>query len=364
MTPAELRPLVANAEIFKMSLGKTASYRKEAMDKGVLVFGSEKAFHEAVLSSDEAAIARAGALVKSDRYVRGGAKENAYGVWRGSIVTFRTLPRDALIVHWEADADFLHWGITTGDFSLAREETGNWGQPGLVFHRPLLGGWRKISVNGMPLSNLHPKARDVAVNMATLNRVQTHPDYLRTLILGGDTTPWESRPDWQEKAREVGWKPKDYVAIRAGRPDPTASPLVQEAADYFEAEVRRMAGTALHTAAYANGQTVMTVVKAKDIGFARAELEEEIAALLVQQKHRCALSGYAFKPAVTNPHLRPSLDRKDSALGYVPGNLQIVTRAANFFKSASNEADWALKAAAMEHMAIAMQQRRKEAKPV
>ncbi len=361
MTPAELRPVVANAAIYKMSLGKTASYRKEALDKGVLVFGSEKAFHQAVISGDEAAIARTGALVKADLYPRGGAKEKAYSVWRGSIVTFRTLPSKTLIVHWEADADFLHWGITIDDFFLAREETSTWGQPGLVFHRPLAGGWRKTSVSGMPLSNLHPKARDVAVNMATLNRVQTDAGYLRALILGSDTSEWESRPDWQLKAREVGWHPKDYVALRAARPDPTASPLVQEAADYFEEEIRRMSGTAVHTAAYANGQTVLTIVKAKDIGFTRPELEEEIAALLNQQKHRCALSGYEFRPAVTNPHLRPSLDRKDSTLGYVPGNLQIVTRAANFFKSASDEADWALKASAMEHMAIAMQQRRKKA---
>lgn len=362
MTPAELRSLVATADIYKMSLGKTASYRKEAMEQGVLVFGSEKAFHEAVISGDEAAIARAGALVKSDRYLRGGASENAYSVWRGSIVTFLTLPKNSLIVHWESDADFLHWGITAGDFFLAREETGSWGQPGLVFHRPLAGGWRKLSINGMPLSNLHPKARDVAVNMATLNRVQTDPDYLRTLIVGGDTTSWEQRPDWQQKARAVGWHPKDYAALRASRPDPTASPLVQEAANYFEEEVKRMAGTAIQTAAYANGQTILTVVKAKDIAFTRAELEEEIAALLKHQDQRCALSGYAFKPGVTNPHLRPSLDRKDSSLGYVPGNLQIVTRAANFFKSASDEADWVLKADAMERMAIAMQQRRKETK--
>lgn len=124
-----------------------------------------------------------------------------------------------------------------------------------------------------------------------------------------------------------------------------------------------MAGTAVQTAAYANGQTVLTTVKAKDIGFTRAGLEEEIAALLKLQQNRCALSGYAFKPSIINPHLRPSLDRKNSTLGYVPGNLQIVTRAANFFKSASDDADWALKAAAMERMAIAIQQRRNEAIP-
>ena len=362
MTPAELRPLVNRADIYKMSLGKNARYRAEALEKGVLVFGSEKAFHQAVLSGDEAEIARTGRLIKSDQYPSAGAPENAYSVWRGSIVTFRSLPKNTLIVHWEGDTDYLHWGLTEGTFSLAREEIDEKGQPALVFHRPLAGGWRKSSVGGMPLSNLHPKARDLAVNQATLNRVQTDPDYFRSLILDEDTSAWEARPEWQKKAKATGWYPKDLAAIRAARPDPSAAPLVQETADYFLEEIRRMAGTTMHTVAYANGQTVMAIVKAKDTDFTRPQLEEEIAALLKQQKNCCALSGYEFRPGVANPHLRPSLDRKDSSLGYIAGNLQIVTRAANFFKSASDEKDWALKAAAMERMAIAMQQRRKTAK--
>jgi hypothetical protein len=111
--------------------------------------------------------------------------------------------------------------------------------------------------------------------------------------------------------------------------------------------------------AYANGQTVLATVKAKNTDFTRQRLEEEIASLFQAQKDRCALSGYKFQVSQNNSHLRPSLDRKDSGLGYVAGNLQIVTRAANFFKSASDEKDWALKADAMERMAIAMQKRRK-----
>lgn len=361
MTPAELRLLVAKAEIYKMSLGKTAVYRKEAVEKGVLVFGSEKAFYEAVISGNETAIASAGARVKSDNYPRGGANEHAYGIWRGSIVTFQSLPRNALIVHWEANADLMHWGLTTGEYTLAREDVSDRGQPDLVFHRPLAGGWRGSSIGGIPLSNLHPKARDIAVNMATLNRVQTDADYLRSLILDLDTTEWEMRPDWEAKAKAVGWRKKDVAALKARRPGPAAVPFVREMADAFFNEISRMAGTALQTAAYANGQTVLTIVKAKEVGFTRLELEEEIAALLKLQQHRCALSGYAFKLPISNPHLRPSLDRKNSSLGYVPGNLQIVTRAANFFKSASDDADWALKADAMERMAIAIQQRRREA---
>ncbi len=359
MTPGELRPIVTTADMYKMSLGKDARYRTEALKNDVLIFGSEKAFHEAVISGDETEIARTGRLIKTDKYPSAGAPESAYSIWRRSIETFRSLSMHTLIVHWEADTGYLYWGLTEGTFTLNREEKNLEGQPSLVFYRPLVGGWRKSSIKNMPLSDLHPKARDVAVNMATLNRVQTDAEYLRSLILDLDTSTWEMLPEWQQKAKEAGWHRKDRSAIRAARPDPSKAQRVQETADYFESEIRRMAATAMHTVAYANGQTVTVTVKAKVTDFSRPQLEEEIAALFKQQKNRCALTGYEFKSEAANPHLKPSLDRKDSSLGYVAGNLQIVTRAANFFKSASDEKDWGLKANAMERMAIAMQQRRK-----
>jgi hypothetical protein len=349
--------------MYKMSLGKSARYREEALARGVLVFQCEAAFHKAVLSDDAVETARACRRVKTDIYPDGNAPDSAVAVWRRSVITFRSLPKRALIVHWEGELDHLHWGLAAEGFSLAREEAGDWGQPGLVFHRPLEGGWRKTSIGGVPLSNMHPNARDVAVNMATLNRVQTDHEYLRALILDGDTAQWESRPDWIAKARATkgGWFPKDRAALLADRRHRLVTSMVRDVADYFEAEVRRMAATAVHTAAYANGQTVLKIIKNKDIGFSRAELEEEIAALLHKQGHRCALTGFQFTESCSNPHLRPSLDRRDSSLGYVAGNLQVVTRAANFFKSASDEYDWKLKADAMFRMAVAMQRaKRKE----
>ena len=361
MTPAELRVSVATTGLYKMSLGKSARYRKEALDRGVLVFQSEAAFHQAVLTGDDAQIRRTGRLIKSDVHPRADAPDSAISVWRRTIETFRSLPRHTLVLHWEGDFDHLHWGLTGDRFSLERDEMDEWGQPGLVFHRPLAGGWRKASIGGVPLSNMHPRARDLAINMATLNRVQTDPGYFRALIGDADTSEWEARADWVEKARSKGWLPKDRAALLAVRREARSTPLVREVADFFEEEARRMASTALRTAAYANGQTVLTTVKDKEIRFTRDELEEEIAALLRIQKNRCALTGYAFQKEPANPHLRPSLDRKDSGLGYVPGNLQVVTRAANFFKSASDDDDWKLKAQAMEKMAAAMQRARKEA---
>jgi hypothetical protein len=364
MTPAELRPLVTSAKIYKMSLGKNALYREEAILKNVLVFGSEKKFYDAVVSGVDAEIARTGQLIKADQYPSAGAPVRAYSIWRSSIETFRSLPKSTLIVHWETDADYLYWGLTKDTFTLVREESDEYDQPNLVFYRPLAGGWRKSSIDGIPLSNLHPKARDLAINMATLNHVQTDSDYLRNLILDLDTSTWETRPDWQTKAKGAGWHPKNRTAIRAARLDPYSVALVQETADYFQEDIRRMAATAMHTVAYANGQTVTAIVKTKDTDFTRQELEEEIAALLKQQENCCALTGYKFRSeaGAANPHLRPSLDRKNSSSGYVAGNLQIVTRAANFFKSASDEQDWKLKADAMEYMAIAIQRRRKVTK--
>jgi hypothetical protein len=361
LTPGELRSLIASADVYKMALGKSARYREEALREGVLVFQSERDLYHAVVAGDDAAVARAGRRVRTENHPEGNAPDAAVAIWRRSIETFRTLPPRALVVHWEGDLDHLHWGVTEEGFALVRDEVNEFGQPGLVFHRRLDGGWRRILIGGVPLSNMHPKARDVAVNMATLNWVQTDHAYLRALIADDDTAEWEARPEWAAKARAHGWFPKPRAAILAERRRQRATPLVVEAADHWDAEIARMAGTVIQTAAYANGQTVLAKVKQKDIGFTRAELEDEIAALLEQQRYRCALTGHEFTSPCANPHLRPSLDRKDSSLGYVPGNLQVVTRAANFFKSASDEADWRLKAEAMHRMAIAMQRATREA---
>jgi hypothetical protein len=359
MTPSELRLLVAAGDMYKMSLGKSSQYRAEAISKGVLVFGSEKKFYDAVVSGDEEKIKTTGQLINAEKYRSAGAPASAYSIWRRSIETFRSLPKNSLIVNWEADSDHLHWGLTEDNFVIAYEEIGEFGQATYVFNRGLIGGWRKSSVGGIPLSNLHPKARDLAVNMATLNRINTDSEYLRNLLLDLDTSYWETRSDWKTKAIEAGWHSKDRFAIKAARRLPASRPFVQETTDFFLDEIRRMATTAVQTVAYANGQSVIAVVKAKDTTFNREQLEEEIASLLDEQKNCCALTGFKFRTDVTNKHLRPSLDRKDSSLGYVAGNLQIVTRAANFFKSASDEQDWALKADAMERMAIAIQQNRK-----
>lgn len=363
---SELRALVGTADIYKISLGRNATLREEALKHGALVFASEKTLFEAVMAGDETAIARAGRNVRDAKYPRAGVPEHAYMVWRRNIETFCSLPDDTLVVHWDAKKDRLFWGISGDAYERAREEPNDYGQTMYILHRGLVGGWRSTSLAGDALTDIHPRARDYAVNRATINRVIGEAGYFRALIRDEDTTSWEQQADWREKAKAAGWRPKDKTALRAARRKKTITPEIEEAAahvlDEIE-EIKRMAATAVHTAAYANGQTVLTTVKNKDIGFTREEIEEEIARLLKDQGHCCALTGYDFRQGNTNPHLKMSLDRKDSDKGYVEGNLQVVTRAANFYKSASDEKDWALKAMALERMAIAIQKRRKASAP-
>jgi hypothetical protein len=361
-----IKGLIETAPVFKMSLGKNARYRGEAMNRRTLVFQSEHRLYDSVAAGAEAEIERAALQVKTEDYPNANAPRGAWSVWARTIRTFRELPENALILHWEADEDRLHWGLVGSEtFKQDRMERNEFGQDGYIFHRTLRHGWSTTSVHGVPISNIHPNARPLAINMATLNAVKTDPDYFRALILDEDTTAWTKRPEWTTVARTKGWQPKPVSAVRSARRERSVTSEIEEAAEHlfrettFLGDISRMADTALRTAAYANGQTVLHTVKVKDIGFTRRELEDEIAHLLAQQKNMCALTGHVFRPNEANPHLKLSLDRKDSSLGYVPGNLQIVTRAANFYKSASDSADWALKEDALYRMAVSISRRRK-----
>jgi hypothetical protein len=368
MSLKAIKTLIQTAPIYKMSLGKNARYRQEAIERGALVFQSEQRLYDAVVLGAQDGIEQAALLVKTDEYPKANAPRGAWSLWVRTIKTFRELPENALVLHWEANEDRLHWGLVgPNPFTRERAERNDFGQDGYIFHRALRGGWKTGSVHDVPISNIHPSARPLAINMATLNSVQTDPDYFRALILDQDTSLWTDRAEWAGVARAKGWHPKSVGALREARRQRAVTPDVEEAAEHvlseaaFFEDIARMADTAVRTAAYANGQTVLRTVKAKEIGFTRAELEEEIAVLLAEQENRCALTGHGFRRGETNPHLKLSLDRKDSSLGYVSGNLQVVTRAANFYKSASDAADWALKEDALFRMAVAIQKRRKSA---
>jgi restriction endonuclease Mrr len=104
-----------------------------------------------------------------------------------------------------------------------------------------------------------------------------------------------SAPSREERKDESSWPKKEDV-----------SQDVVEAAEHVLSEIARMAATAIYTAAYANGQTVVALVKNKDIAFTRDQLEGEIADLLTEQGHRCKLTGYDFARKTSNIHLKMS----------------------------------------------------------
>lgn len=91
------------------------------------------------------------------------------------------------------------------------------------------------------------------------------------------------------------------------------------------------------TAKNSNGQRVERVVKNKDLRMTSSQLEEYIAVLLDLQDNKCALTGIPlqFHGDGADPNLLPSVDRIDSNGHYETGNLQIVCRFINFWKSDS-----------------------------
>jgi hypothetical protein len=388
LTPtANVRQAIKEAAIYKMSLGRDGSYREQALHDDVMIYSENVEFYDAVISGDTHAIEKAGAAIRHVDYPNGGAPPSSWRSWKQTIDAFLSMPTGSLVLHWYPGFNELCWGLSASDFTKDEVFNADVGQKSYVFRRKLQDGWRNKSIGETLLKEIHPRARSFVVNPATLSLVRENQDYFRALILDEDRSTWEDMSDWVEAAVKARWQPKNRASLpkvpkkmvppsqpfeaatsppvptsqSAPSPQPSPpNPIAIEIADHFEAEIRRMANTALQTAAYANGQTIMVTVKNKDGGFTRDELVREIGDLLEKAGYRCALTGYDFRKKSKNPHLLPSLDRKDSRLGYVQGNLQVVTRAANFYKSASDEADWALKAKAMMQMALAIQKQKQE----
>jgi len=92
----------------------------------------------------------------------------------------------------------------------------------------------------------------------------------------------------------------------------------------------------------ANGQTVERMVKNKELKMTSGELEKLLASLLDLQGNRCALTGipFHFLGPDADKNLLPSVDRIDSNGHYEVGNLQIVCRFVNFWKSDSDNEEF------------------------
>lgn len=201
-------------------------------------------------------------------------------------------------------------------------------QPGgqvYVCHKPC-EPWSNTSRLGNRLQwqALHKRAREFLFTEGTLQQLQ--PDnaaYALALIAGDDLSAWHDRPDWKRK--EAGAE--------------------RGAATIFNARQKSiaiMAMTARDTCAGANGQEVTRTMKNKELRFSAIELEAYLDALLTSQEGLCAITDLPlqFKGDERDPALLCSLDRIDSDGHYEAGNLQIVCRFVNRWKSDSKDAEF------------------------
>ncbi|HYG29865.1 MAG TPA: hypothetical protein VD887_06595 [Allosphingosinicella sp.] len=227
--------------------------------------------------------------------------------------------------------DLLWWTVTTdAAASINREPdpSARSGEPeNGIFYRKPAQPWRNTNVFGNRLEwkALHPKSHDFFTTEATLQ--QLGPDYsgfALALVNGEDLTPWTHRKEWEDKA-----------ASRRGN---TGGRVFNRR----EIAVAMMVRRAMSTAARSNAQQELRRVKNKEVRFAsQREFEEYVDALISAQEGLCALSEIALQfDEREDLDLCCSLDRIESDGHYERGNLQVVCRFINRWKSDAVDGDF------------------------
>lgn len=153
------------------------------------------------------------------------------------------------------------------------------------------------------------------------------------------------RPDfysrWKvpvEQAATVGASPSPVLP---SAPAPTP-PLVESASDPWRLAIESMVENA-HGAAAQSGTISERVAKHKEVQMSTEELTQHIRQLIEARQGRCAITGIELhfpRPDVADPfehEFCPSLDRIDSDGHYAYGNLQVVCKFINRWKSDSDD---------------------------
>ncbi|MGA4555551.1 hypothetical protein [Methylorubrum aminovorans] len=198
----------------------------------------------------------------------------------------------------------------------------------VVCHKPC-DPWTNKTRKGQRLdwAGLHAKAREFLFTEGTLQQLtDDNAAYAVALLAGEDLTPWHSRPWWQKK-----------LLTRTGKGGPVTNYNPLQKAAY------RMAHQAFSTAAHSNGQEVTRTLKNKDIAFGSPnDLEKYIIEMYDMQEGLCALTELPLQidGEEEDKELLCSLDRIDSSGHYAPGNLQLVCRFANRWKSDGDNEDF------------------------
>jgi hypothetical protein len=218
------------------------------------------------------------------------------------------------------DGDVLWWTVTTEEppvYEALSEPVGR-KRDVIICYKPCRP-WSRVTKTGNALlwSGLHAKARDFFFTESTLIQLKADKAaYARALLNGDDLAPWHDREDWKAKAARTG-----------------ASPLNPLSA--LDKSVADMATTAKYTTERANGQREERLVKNKNLKLSDRELEDTIRLLIEDQGGNCNLSGLPLQFLGTHQddQMLASLDRIDSDGHYEAGNLQVVCRFINKWKS-------------------------------
>lgn len=228
------------------------------------------------------------------------------------------------------DGEKLYWTISKIDppfFDRKVEPVGR-KRDVVVCHKPC-DAWTYRTRNGNQLlwRSLHPKARDFLSTEATLQKLgDDNAQYAISLINGDALDSWHNREIWQTKNTRAA---KEYSPV-------TSASNIRKTAF-------RLARTALITTNQSNGQATSTISKNKDFCFpTELQLEDYIVALIGLQDGLCALTDLPFEMDELDgdKELFCSLDRIDSDGHYEKGNLQIVCRFANRWKSDSDNEEF------------------------
>ncbi len=229
------------------------------------------------------------------------------------------------------DGKYLWWTVTTDEPPIielgpdARPLPGS--PPNVYFYRKPAQPWSNKNKSGATLlwKGMHPKAPDFLVTEATLQQLgDDYAEYALALVEGADLRPWHDRKEWKAKTE------------KGSRKHPTQS-LNARQVTFFD-----MANTAWDTTLKANGQQELRTIKNKDFGFAdRIELARYIADLFDSQEGLCAVTGLSLQFKGGDDHqLRCSLDRIDSDGHYERGNLQVVCKFINKWKSNGDDMEF------------------------
>lgn len=231
---------------------------------------------------------------------------------------------DDIWIHREKDE--LWWTRTLREAGSTQLEESPWaaqGPPRIYVHRKPTGPWTKVDAKGRPLAwnGLHSKAREFLFTEGTLQAL--NPDnasYALALIRGDDLSPWHKRHVWREREDKAGKSAVKHFTPR-------------------EQAVARMARTAEETVRGSQGPAQLTTPKRKELRMSPAELRTYIESLLADQEGLCALTGIPleYDGSFEDPELLCSLDRIDSDGHYEAGNLQVVCRFVNRWKSADKD---------------------------